>query len=211
VVQDEDGLHDRGRAVQAAAEFVRTFQVLRWRWRARRWHGSEQGTRRVEQVTVNCGSVAGSVSDRHYDYDEAGNILSIEEIPAVGAVEKQCLRTDTLGRLATAWTPNPNCRAARKLAAVVPCCPRWSRWLDDLIRRLSRRGRLPARIVPARIGHRLRAGTTSLPLEISEEGSSRASKGRRVQVDEPVGDDQRARHELWKPSAARTPASRNGP
>ena len=33
-----------------------------------------------------------------------GNILSVEEKPAVGDAEKQCFRTDPLGRLAKAWT-----------------------------------------------------------------------------------------------------------
>ncbi|WP_407651713.1 polymorphic toxin-type HINT domain-containing protein [Actinoplanes sandaracinus] len=90
----------------------------------------DEGTRRISRTVVERQTVAGTVSDRNYDYDEAGNILSIEEKPAVGAGEKQCFRTDTLGRLATAWTPKPElpCTTDPTLGDLAGPAAYWQDW-----------------------------------------------------------------------------------
>lgn len=49
----------------------------------------DEGTRRVSRTTVKRESVAGTVADRNYSYDEIGTISSIEDRPEVGAAEKQ--------------------------------------------------------------------------------------------------------------------------
>ncbi|GGN32879.1 polymorphic toxin-type HINT domain-containing protein [Actinoplanes campanulatus] len=90
----------------------------------------EEGTRRIDHTTVERSSVAGTVSDRHYDYDEAGNITSIEEKPAVGVGEKQCFRTDALGQLTTAWTPKATlpCKTDPNLDDLAGPAPYWQDW-----------------------------------------------------------------------------------
>ncbi|WP_407651504.1 RHS repeat-associated core domain-containing protein [Actinoplanes sandaracinus] len=90
----------------------------------------DESTRRIQRTTVGRQTVAGTVSDRNYDYDEAGNILSIEEKPAVGAGEKQCFRTDPLGRLTTAWTPKPElpCTTDPTVGDLAGPAPYWQDW-----------------------------------------------------------------------------------
>jgi RHS repeat-associated protein len=78
--------------------------------------------------------VAGTVSDRNYTYDEAGNILSVEDKPQVGAAEKQCFRSDALGRLTTAWTPKSevDCKTTDpNLADLAGPAPYWTDWTFD--------------------------------------------------------------------------------
>ncbi|WP_430791339.1 RHS repeat-associated core domain-containing protein [Actinoplanes sp. G11-F43] len=90
----------------------------------------DEGTRRITRTTVERKSVAGTVSDRNYEYDKAGNILSIEEKPAVGSADKQCFRTDPLGRLTTAWTPKVTaaCTADPAPDALAGPAPYWQDW-----------------------------------------------------------------------------------
>jgi RHS repeat-associated protein len=94
-----------------------------------------EGTRRITRTTVErkslTGAVIAPVSDRNYEYDKAGNILSIEEKPAAGAAEKQCFRTDALGRLTKAWTPKtttPCTTDPTTLADLAGPAPYWQDW-----------------------------------------------------------------------------------
>ncbi|GAA1649777.1 polymorphic toxin type 28 domain-containing protein [Actinoplanes couchii] len=90
----------------------------------------DEGTRRITRTTVERKSVVGTVSDRNYEYDKAGNILSIEEKPAVGSADKQCFRTDALVRLTTAWTPKTTtaCTTDPALDALAGPAPYWQDW-----------------------------------------------------------------------------------
>ncbi|MFC4064622.1 RHS repeat-associated core domain-containing protein [Actinoplanes subglobosus] len=90
----------------------------------------EEGSRRLTRTSVLRETVAGTVSDRWYYYDESGNILSTEERPAVGTYDKQCFRTDLLGRLTTAWTPKEGvkCGTDPTLANLGGPAPYWQDW-----------------------------------------------------------------------------------
>jgi RHS repeat-associated protein len=89
-----------------------------------------EGTRRITRTTVERQTVTGTVSDRNYEYDQAGNILSIEEKPAVGSADKQCFRTDALGRLTRAWTPKTTlpCTTDPTPANLAGPAPYWQDW-----------------------------------------------------------------------------------
>jgi RHS repeat-associated protein len=93
----------------------------------------EEGTRRIKRTTVGRETVAGTISDRNYDYDQAGNVVSVEEKPAVGDADKQCFRTDLLGRLTTAWTPKPevDCATDPTVANLSGPAPYWQDWTFD--------------------------------------------------------------------------------
>ena len=90
----------------------------------------DEGTRRITRTTVERETVAGTISDRNYSYDQAGNITSVEEKPAVGDADKQCFRTDPLGRLTTAWTPKPavDCATDPTTANLAGPAPYWQDW-----------------------------------------------------------------------------------
>lgn len=65
----------------------------------------EEGTRRTKSATVKPETAAGTVTDRSYSYDDAGNITAIVDAPQVGSTDQQCFRYETLARLSSAWTP----------------------------------------------------------------------------------------------------------
>ncbi|WP_412102825.1 RHS repeat-associated core domain-containing protein [Plantactinospora sp. KLBMP9567] len=93
----------------------------------------EEATRRVKRTTVERETAAGMVSDRTYDYDEAGNITSIADTPTDGEADTQCFRHDPLGRLATAWTPKSgvSCEADPTVADLGGPAPYWHDWTFD--------------------------------------------------------------------------------
>ncbi|GAA3757190.1 RHS repeat-associated core domain-containing protein [Plantactinospora mayteni] len=93
----------------------------------------DEATRRVTRTTVERETVAGTVSDRAYSYDDAGNITSIADTPEVGQADTQCFRQDALGRLATAWTPKSgvNCQADPTVANLGGPAPYWHDWTFD--------------------------------------------------------------------------------
>jgi RHS repeat-associated protein len=77
----------------------------------------------------------GSVADRTYERDTAGNVISTIENPQVGDAEKQCFGYDTLERLVSAWTPTTTtaCSAARSVDALAGTAPYWTEWVIDKI------------------------------------------------------------------------------
>ncbi|MFC6020041.1 polymorphic toxin-type HINT domain-containing protein [Plantactinospora solaniradicis] len=93
----------------------------------------EEGTRRVKRTTVERETVAGTVSDRNYEHDDAGNITSIAETPQVGETDTQCFRQDALGRLTTAWTPKSgvDCKPDPTVANLGGPAPYWHDWTFD--------------------------------------------------------------------------------
>ncbi|GIF18204.1 RHS repeat-associated protein [Actinoplanes tereljensis] len=95
----------------------------------------EEGTRRITRTTVGRETVAGTVSDRNFTYDKAGNIVSVADTPAVGAADKQCFRTDLLGRLTTAWTPatGADCATDPTASSLGGAAPYWQDWTFDSV------------------------------------------------------------------------------
>jgi RHS repeat-associated protein len=93
----------------------------------------DEATRRVVRTTVQPETAAGTVSDRTYTYDGAGNITSLLEAPQVGPTDKQCYRYDPLQRLDRAWTPNPTipCSTAPTVGGLGGPAPYWLDWSID--------------------------------------------------------------------------------
>jgi RHS repeat-associated protein len=93
----------------------------------------EEGTRRITRTSVSRETVAGTIADRNYRYDPAGNIVSVEDDPALGSYDKQCFRTDPLGRLTTAWTAINGvlCSSGPSLASLGGPAPYWQDWTFD--------------------------------------------------------------------------------
>ena len=93
----------------------------------------EEGTRRVTRSTVERETVVGTVADRNYTYDAAGDFTSIDDKPAIGSTDKQCFRTDPLGRLTTAWTPatGTDCATDPTVANLGGPAPYWQDWTFD--------------------------------------------------------------------------------
>ncbi|WTD59199.1 RHS repeat-associated core domain-containing protein [Micromonospora sp. NBC_01638] len=90
----------------------------------------DEATRRVNRTIIERSTVAGTVSDRQYTYQDAGNIKSITETPQVGQADAQCFRDDALGRLTTAWTPKAgvSCDTDPALANLGGPAPYWQDW-----------------------------------------------------------------------------------
>ncbi|MEO3819624.1 polymorphic toxin-type HINT domain-containing protein [Plantactinospora sp. B24E8] len=93
----------------------------------------DEATRRVTRTTVERESAEGTVSDRNYRYDDAGNITSIADTPTDGQADTQCFRQDVLGRLATAWTPKDgvDCDTDPTVANLGGPAPYWHDWTFD--------------------------------------------------------------------------------
>jgi RHS repeat-associated protein len=71
------------------------------------YHGFvyEEDTRRLERATFGREASINSIADLRYDYDDAGNLLSISDIPEdlPGNHELQCFRYDNQRRLVESW------------------------------------------------------------------------------------------------------------
>lgn len=67
----------------------------------------ERGTGRLTRSRLDRQGVATIDMDAHYDYDDAGNVVSIADTPTTpGGVDIQCFSYDNLRRLTEAWTHN---------------------------------------------------------------------------------------------------------
>ncbi|MEV4704085.1 hypothetical protein [Actinoplanes sp. NPDC049316] len=51
-------------------------------------------TRRMKRTFVKAETATGTVWDRRYEHDAAGNILNLLDVPQTGAGEKQCFSYD---------------------------------------------------------------------------------------------------------------------
>jgi len=91
-------------------------------------------TRRLTQQQAKVETV-GVVMDRSYEYDNAGDVLSMTDTPAVGAAEKQCFTYDVQGRLVSAWTPatTVDCKTAASVAGLAGPAPYWTDWTIDAL------------------------------------------------------------------------------
>jgi RHS repeat-associated protein len=92
-------------------------------------------TRRVSRTTVKPETGGGTVSDRAYGYDPAGNITSVADTPQVGAADTQCFRHDALRRLVAGWTPKAGitCAADPAVADLGGPAPYWLDWTFDAV------------------------------------------------------------------------------
>ncbi|MFI6763436.1 polymorphic toxin-type HINT domain-containing protein [Micromonospora sp. NPDC050417] len=92
-------------------------------------------TRRVTHSSVKPQNATGTVSDRHYEYDDAGNITSINDTPAAGTTDNQCFTYDNLSRLTSAWTPKTgiSCDTAPSTANLGGPAPYWQDWTFDKV------------------------------------------------------------------------------
>ena len=93
----------------------------------------ELDTRRVHDVKVKPETATGTIADRTYGYDNAGNMLSISDTPQVGSADAQCFAYDQLRRLTSAWTPKSgvNCSATPTVANLGGAAPYWYDWTVD--------------------------------------------------------------------------------
>ncbi|MEU4556729.1 RHS repeat-associated core domain-containing protein, partial [Micromonospora violae] len=90
----------------------------------------DEATRRVNRTIIERSTVAGTVSDRRYSYQDAGTIEAITDTPQVGEADTQCFRDDALGRLTTAWTPRTgvSCDTDPTVANLGGPAPYWQDW-----------------------------------------------------------------------------------
>lgn len=94
----------------------------------------DTSTRRTNTVKVLPETAAGTVSDRTFAYEDAGNIVGITDAPQVGATDRQCFRNNSLGQLTSAWTPNTavDCKTATpSVATLGGPAPYWLDWTID--------------------------------------------------------------------------------
>ncbi|WP_435589983.1 RHS repeat-associated core domain-containing protein [Micromonospora aurantiaca (nom. illeg.)] len=92
-------------------------------------------TRRLTNTYIKPETATGTVSDRTYSYDDAGNITSIADQPAVGPTDTQCFNQDPLGRLTNAWTPKAgvDCKTTPTTANLGGPAPYWHDWTFDKV------------------------------------------------------------------------------
>jgi RHS repeat-associated protein len=93
----------------------------------------ELDTQRVHQITVKPETAARSVSERVYDWENNGNLLSIADTPQTGDADTQCFGYDPLQRLTSAWTPKAGvaCTTAPSTANIGGPAPYWLDWTID--------------------------------------------------------------------------------
>ncbi len=101
----------------------------------------ETGTRRLVGVTTT--QETGDPDDQlhelahaTYDYDAAGNVLSIKDVPSLGGstADRQCFDYDWARRLTQAWTPaSGDCSAGRSVGALGGAQPYWKSYSYDTI------------------------------------------------------------------------------
>jgi RHS repeat-associated protein len=93
-------------------------------------------TRRIARAIVKPETATGTVSERAYQYQDAGNVVGIADTPQVGAADRQCFGEDHLGRLVTAWTPAAavDCKTATpSLATLGGPNEYWLDWTIDAV------------------------------------------------------------------------------
>ncbi|GLY98558.1 RHS repeat-associated core domain-containing protein [Actinoplanes sp. NBRC 103695] len=119
------------------------------------------------------------ITDAHYTYDQAGNMLGIADLTsqyASGPDDRQCFGYDRLERLTEAWTPAVNdCTAAPAVSALGGPAPYWQSWTHDATgNRLTQ------------VDHAA-AGNTTQTLTYPEAGKPRAHAATSVKTAGPGG------------------------
>jgi RHS repeat-associated protein len=90
-------------------------------------------TRRLNRSIVDAEVPAPMQADRHYGYDQAGNITSIADTPQGKASDVQCFTLDYLQRITEAWTPGADCSAAPSAAGLTGPAPYWQSFSYDKV------------------------------------------------------------------------------
>ncbi|MFE0688237.1 polymorphic toxin-type HINT domain-containing protein [Streptomyces xiamenensis] len=92
----------------------------------------ERGTQRLKSVQAVAFRVPGNQLMEEYQYDQAGNVLSLSSRTATGA-EVQCFQYDYLRRLTEAWTQgtNTDCVAAPTANLLAGPAPYWHSYTYD--------------------------------------------------------------------------------
>ncbi|WTI72489.1 polymorphic toxin-type HINT domain-containing protein [Streptomyces sp. NBC_00728] len=91
------------------------------------WDGYEDGTRRLLNNHTLDQTNTGYTSDVDYNYDDAGNVLSIKQ--KAGPTESQCFTYDGHQRLTGAWTPQSgDCAASPSAPTLGGPAPYWTSW-----------------------------------------------------------------------------------
>jgi RHS repeat-associated protein len=96
----------------------------------------EEGTRRLERATFDREASIHAVADLRYDYDDAGNLLSITDIPEdlPANHELQCFRYDYQRRLVEAWAQGEvtGCANTPSMGVLGGPAPYWNSYAHDV-------------------------------------------------------------------------------
>lgn len=101
------------------------------------WHGFvyEPGTRRLERATFDRQASVPAVADVRYTYDDAGNVLSIADVPdgLPANHELQCFQYDHQRRLTEAWAQGDTseCAATPSMGMLGGPAPYWHSYRHD--------------------------------------------------------------------------------
>jgi RHS repeat-associated protein len=96
----------------------------------------EQATHRLKRIALDRERVHGTELDTSYEYDVAGNVLSVKDNPsAAGTVDdNQCFAYDALRRLTSAWTPGTgSCQVEPSTRALGGPAPYWTDYAYDVM------------------------------------------------------------------------------
>ncbi|WP_412740111.1 RHS repeat-associated core domain-containing protein [Krasilnikovia sp. MM14-A1259] len=119
----------------------------------------DTATRRVTDVKVKPETSSGTVADRTYTYNPAGQITTVADAPQVGTADTQCFTYDPLGRLTTAWTPKAgvDCASTPSVPNLGGPAPYWQDWTVDKI------GNRTKEVSHTSLGDTVRTYTTPTP------------------------------------------------
>ncbi|MFI5713134.1 RHS repeat-associated core domain-containing protein [Kribbella sp. NPDC051620] len=90
----------------------------------------EQGTRRLQQMTVDRSGQVPSDDKFDYSYDNAANVTSVTHTMGT-TVDRQCFTNDYLRRTTEAWTPAGSCTDARSASTLAGPAPYWQSYRFD--------------------------------------------------------------------------------
>lgn len=90
----------------------------------------EEDTHRLSRrAAVKTTGTTSYITDAHYKYDEAGNLIKIDDNPAGGQRDTQCFSHDHLRRLVEAWTPaSADCSTDPQSTPMGGPAPYWQEW-----------------------------------------------------------------------------------
>lgn len=91
----------------------------------------EDYTRRVGRTVVDGELPRPEQADLAYEYDDAGNVLSITDTPGELAADRQCFEYDHLRRLTEAWTPGTSCADEPEVANLSGPAAYWQSFTYD--------------------------------------------------------------------------------
>jgi len=93
--------------------------------------GSNRLTDMLSQRRASSGAV---IADRHYSYDNAGDVTEINDVTPTTGTDTQCLTYDYNQELTAAWTPASNdCATAQSDSGLGGPAPYWQTYTYDAI------------------------------------------------------------------------------